>query len=162
MTMINTEEELAVQTFGFTKTVEIAAPIEITFESVLLEIGPESQMPDGKPFPFKLEPWPGGRWYRDLGDNAGHLWGHVQVIKPPKLLEIIGPMPVSFPATNHVQYRLTPQGDGATQLKLTHRAFGFMPKDFLGDMDEGWEYGLKRIDEIAQRLNKQQTKKAGR
>lgn len=162
MTTQATEPDLEMQTFAFSRTVEIAAPIDITFESVLLEIGPESQMPDGKPFPFKLEPWPGGRWYRDLGDNAGHLWGHVQVIKPPRLLELVGPMPVSFPATNHVQYRLTPQGDAATQLKLTHRAFGYMPKGFLDDMGEGWEYGLKRIDEIALRLKKEQTKKVGR
>ena len=41
---------------------------------------------------MKIEPWPGGRWYRDLGNNAGHLWGHVQVIKPPTLLEICGPL----------------------------------------------------------------------
>ena len=40
--------------------------------------------------PFKLEAWPGGRWFRDLGNNAGHLWGHVRVIKPPALLEISG------------------------------------------------------------------------
>ena len=26
--------------------------------------------------PMKIEPWPGGRWYRDLGDNNGHFWGH--------------------------------------------------------------------------------------
>jgi uncharacterized protein YndB with AHSA1/START domain len=152
MTMQATEPDLEIQTFEFSKSVEIAAPIEITWEATLLELGPEGQMPDGKPFPFKFEPWPGGRWYRDLGDNAGHLWGHVQVIKPPKLLEILGPMPVSFPATNHVQYRLTPEGEDVTRLKLTHRAFGYMPKDFLAGMDEGWEYGLKRIDEIAQRL----------
>ncbi|HEX3702577.1 MAG TPA: hypothetical protein VHU82_04550 [Vicinamibacterales bacterium] len=35
-----------------------------------------------------LEAWPGGRWFRDLGDNTGHLWGHVQAIKPPTLPEI--------------------------------------------------------------------------
>jgi len=23
----------------------------------------------------------GGRWFRDIGNNAGHLWGHVQVIR---------------------------------------------------------------------------------
>jgi uncharacterized protein YndB with AHSA1/START domain len=154
MTMQAAEQKLEIQTAEFIKSVEIAAPIEITFEATLLELGPEGQMPDGKPFPFKLEPWPGGRWYRDLGDNAGHLWGHVQVIKPPKLLEIFGPMPVSFPATNHVLYRFTAEGDGVTRLNLTHRAFGYMPKDFLLGMDEGWEYGLKRIDEIAQRLKK--------
>jgi hypothetical protein len=37
--------------------------------------------------PLKIEPWPGGRWYRDLGDNNGHLWGHVQASKRPRLLE---------------------------------------------------------------------------
>ncbi len=31
--------------------------------------------------PMKLEAWPGGRWFRDLGDGNGHLWGHVQAIK---------------------------------------------------------------------------------
>ena len=67
---------------------------------------------------MKLEAWVGGRWFRDLGDNAGHLWGHVQVIKPPKLLEIVGPMMMSFPVASHVQYRLTEQ-PGGTLLKLT-------------------------------------------
>jgi uncharacterized protein YndB with AHSA1/START domain len=156
------EQEMEIQTVEFTKAVDIDASIDITFEATLLELGPEGQMPDGKPFPFKLEPWPGGRWYRDLGDNAGHLWGHVQVIKPPKLLEIIGPMPISFPATNHVQYRFTSEGEGRTRLKLTHRAFGYMPKGFLDGMDEGWEYGLKRIDEIARRLKNDQQKRAKR
>jgi hypothetical protein len=43
---------------------------------------------------MKIEPWPGGRWFHDLGDNIGdnngHLWGHVQAIKKPTLLEITG------------------------------------------------------------------------
>jgi hypothetical protein len=47
-------------------------------------------MPGGKPLPMKIEPWPCGRWYRDLGNNRRHLWGYVQVIKPPTLLEICG------------------------------------------------------------------------
>ena len=144
-------EELAVQMFDFSKSLEIDAPIEITWDAVLAEVGPEGQMPDGKPFPFKLEPWPGGRWYRDLGDNTGHLWGHVQVIKPPKLLEIFGPCFVSYPATNHIQYRLPPQRSG-TLLKVTNRAFGYMPKGFMTDADQGWEHGFKRIREIAERL----------
>ena len=81
-------------------------------------LGPGGEMPDGKPYPMVIEPWPGGRWYRDLGDNAGHLWGHVQVIKPPTLLELCGPMFMSFPAANHVQYRLTAEGNG-TRLNFT-------------------------------------------
>ena len=148
-------EELEVQSFGFCKDIEIAAPIETAFEALLAELGPEGQMPDGKPFPMKLEPWPGGRWYRDLGNNSGHFWGHVQVIKPPTLLEICGPMFVSYPATNHVQYRLTAEGDG-TRLKMTHRLFGQMPKDFMKGGEEGWERGMKRVRDIAERrVNRQ-------
>lgn len=149
--MTANEQPLEVQTFGFTKEVQIAAPAEITFEAVLAELGPESEMPGGKPFPMKIEPWPGGRWYRDLGNNTGHLWGHVQVIKPPMLLEICGPMFVSYPAMNHVQYRLTAEGEG-TRLTITHRAMGYMPKEFMVGAEQGWAYGLERIRQIAGRL----------
>ena len=147
-------EQLEIQSFDFFRELDVAAPIEITFESMLAQLGPESQMPDGKPFPFKIEPWPGGRWYRDLGNDMGHLWGHVQVIKPPTLLEICGPMMVSYPAMNHLQYRLSAQGEG-TRLKFTHRAFGRMPKDFLKGTEQGWDYWARRIGEIAaQRKNR--------
>ena len=57
--------------------------------------------------PMKLEAWPGGRWYRDLGDNNGHFWGHVQAIKRPTLLEITGPLFMSYAAMNNLQYRLS-------------------------------------------------------
>ncbi len=142
MTTETLEQE--VQTLEIRKEIKIEAPIEITFESVLDQIGPESQMPDGKPFPLKIEPWPGGRWYRDLGNDAGHLWGHVQVIKPPTLLEICGPMPMSYPAINHVQYRLKAEGAG-TRLTILHRAMGLIPPEHRDGMPEGWEFGLQRI-----------------
>jgi hypothetical protein len=107
-------------------------------------------MPGGKPFPMKIEPWPGGRWYRDLGNNAGHLWGHVQVIKPPTLLEIIGPMPMSYPALNHVQYRLQAEGQG-TRLTFLHRAMGLILPDHRDGMPDGWAHKLERIRELALR-----------
>ena len=156
MTMQATQEQLDIQSFDYTKEVSIAAPIEITWDAVLAEIGPEGQMPDGKPYPFTFEPWPGGRWFRDLGNNTGHLWGFVQVIKPPKLLEIIGPCFLSYPATNHIQYRLTPEAD-TTRLKITNRAFGYMPRGFMDPSSEGWEFGLRRIDQIALRMKKQRS-----
>jgi uncharacterized protein YndB with AHSA1/START domain len=143
-------EEQTVQTLEIKKEELINAPIEIAFQAMLDEIGPESQMPDGKPLPLKLEPWPGGRWYRDLGNNAGHLWGHVQVIKPPGLLEICGPLPMSYPAVNHLQYRLTAEGNG-TRIKFTHKAMGLIPPEHRDGMPEGWEFALKRIREIAER-----------
>jgi len=151
-----TMEQEAVNTMEIRKEIEIAAPIEIAFQALLDELGPEAQMPDGKTLSMKIEAWPGGRWFRDLGNNAGHLWGHVQVIKPPKLLEIVGPCFLSYPATQHIQYRLTPEGE-STRLKVTNRAFGYMPKGFMEPSSEGWEYGLKRINEIAQRMKKQRS-----
>jgi Activator of Hsp90 ATPase homolog 1-like protein len=149
MSMIDVEPEI--QTITISREITIAAPIEIAFEAMLEEIGPGGEMPGGKPFPMVVEPWPGGRWYRDLGDNAGHLWGHVQVIKPPTLLELTGPMFMSFPALNHVQYRLTAEGD-VTRLKFTHQAMGPIPEQVREGVGLGWEYGLNRIAKIASRL----------
>ena len=153
--------EQEVQTLHIVKDIEIAAPLAITFAAVLEEIGPAGEMPDGKPFPMVIEPWPGGRWYRDLGNNAGHLWGHVQVIKPPTLLELCGPMFMSFPGLNHVQYRLTAEGDG-TRLKITHRALGQIPQEVHEGAGEGWDHGLKRIRAIAERLNSERQEEAKR
>jgi uncharacterized protein YndB with AHSA1/START domain len=142
-----------VHTIDIRKDIFIAAPPEIAFEAVIEELGPGSQLPDGKPFPMKIELWPGGRWYRDLGETGGHkyghLWGHVQAIKAPMLLELVGPMPMSYPAMNHVQYRLTPEASG-TRLSLTHRAIGLIPQEHRDGMPEGWEHGVKRIKEIAE------------
>ena len=104
-------ERQTVNSFEIAKQAEIKAPIEIAFQAVLDVLGPDGEMPDGKPFPMKIEAWPGGRWYRDLGNNSGHLWGHVQVIKPPTLLEICGPLMMSYAAANHLQYRLKAEGN---------------------------------------------------
>src|SRR5438045_1883174 len=96
----------AVQTLRVEKDVFIAATLDIVWESILGEIGGRMGPEGGPEMAMKIEPRPGGRWYRDLGNDAGHLWGHVQVIKPPKVLEICGPLFMSYPAMNHLQYRL--------------------------------------------------------
>jgi uncharacterized protein YndB with AHSA1/START domain len=153
MSMATSTAEHEIQVLSIVKEIAIAAPIEIAFEAVLEEIGPGGQMPDGQPFPRVIERWPGGRWYRDLGNNTGHFWGHVQVIKPPTLLELCGPFFMSSAATNFVQYRLMPEGKG-TRLKLTHQAFGQVPSQARERMPEGWDYMLKRVAEIADRLTK--------
>jgi uncharacterized protein YndB with AHSA1/START domain len=146
----DTREMQSVESFEIHKEIEIAAPIELAFDALLEELGPESQMMDGRPFPMTLEPWPGGRWFRDLGNNAGHLWGHVQVIKPPALLEICGPMPMSYPALNHLQYRLKVEG-ARTRLTLHHRAMGLILPAHRDGMPDGWAYKLERVRAIAQR-----------
>lgn len=153
MSLTEVQEQVSVQSINILRSTQIAAPIEVVFASVLEELGPGSQMPDGKPFPMKIEPWVGGRWYRDLGEmgghKAGHLWGHVQVIKAPTLLELVGPMPMSFPAVNHVQYRLKAES-GGTLLTLHHRAMGLIPAEFRDGMPDGWEHGIKRVKLIAE------------
>jgi uncharacterized protein YndB with AHSA1/START domain len=136
--------------FRIEKEIDVNAPIAVVWESVLEELGPGSQMPDGTPFPLKIEAWPGGRWFRDLGNNTGHFWAHVQVIKPPKLIEFSGPMMMSYPAINHVQYRLTEEG-GRTKVGLVHRAFGDIDASHRDGMNKGWQYKLDRIKVIADR-----------
>jgi hypothetical protein len=152
-----TQFQQSSQTFEIKKEVDIAAPIEIAFESMLEELGPEGQMMDGTSMAFKLEPWPGGRWYRDLGNKSGHLWGHVQVIKPPTLLEIWGPLMMSYPAVNHLQYRFTAQGSG-TKLAFLHRAVGLILPEHREGMPKGWAHWSERIRQRAEQKAQQKKK----
>lgn len=142
-----------VHTLEIRKEILINASPEIAFAALLEELGPGSVMPDGKPFPMKIEPWPGGRWFRDLGEAGGHkyghLWGHVQVIKAPTLLELMGPMPMSYPAMNHVQYRFKPEGS-STRLLFLHRALGLIPPEHRDGMPEGWEHALSRLKTVSE------------
>jgi uncharacterized protein YndB with AHSA1/START domain len=154
----NSNEQHSIETFEIRKEIEISAPIDIAFEAVLDQLGLEGEMPGGKPFPMKIEAWPGGRWFRDLGDNSGHLWGHVQVIKPPTLLEICGPLMMSYAAANNLQYRLTEEGD-ATRIAFVHRAMGAILPEHRDGLPEGWEYWLERIRELAEDKIRKETER---
>lgn len=150
-------ENATTHTLEVRKELLIAATPEIVFASVLEEIGPGSELPDGTPFPMKIEPWPGGRWFRDRGESGGHpfghLWGHVQVIKAPTLLELWGPMAMSYPAINHIQYRIKGEGHAA-RLTLLHRAMGLIEREQREGVNAGWDHGLGRVKEIAERKAK--------
>jgi len=144
----NTTEE-TIHTLHICKEIQVASPVATVFDALLQELGPRSQMPDGTAYPMVFEAWPGGRWYRETGENAGHLWGHVQVIKPPKLIEINGPLFMSYPAISHVQYRLT-ENDNGTNLTLTHRALGLIPAEHREGVEHGWAHTLAYIRDIAE------------
>ena len=135
--MIATAESIADLTLTITQEIHINASLEVTFEALLEQLGPLNARGEGDPMPMKLEPWPGGRWYRDLGDNNGHLWAHVQAIKRPTLLEFAGPLFASYPFVSNVQYRLTEQ-DGETLIKFHHTGFGNIPDDYKTGMKGGW------------------------
>lgn len=143
-----TVTEQTIHTLEFLREEEIAAPIGIVFETILEEMGPNNHTP-GTPMPMKLEAWPGGRWFRDLGNNTGHWWGNVQAIKPPSLLEISGPLFMSQPAISNVQYKLSEE-NGVTRLRFTHRALGYIAfdpqiRDQWTLVEHGWGTMLDRI-----------------
>jgi len=127
-----------------TQEIHVRATLEDIFAALLEQIGPENDTPEGKAMPMKIEPWPGGRWYRDLGDNNGHLWGHVQAIKRPTLLEITGPLFMSYPVVSNVQYRLSAV-DGGTLIKFHHKAFGVIQDEHRQGVGKGWTHILARV-----------------
>ena len=88
--MIPTAQSIEDLTLNVTQEIHVRAPLDVTFAALLEQLGPHNEVTEGTPMPMKIEPWPGGRWYRDLGDGNGHFWGHVQAIKRPTLLEISG------------------------------------------------------------------------
>lgn len=123
----------------------IQAPIEAVFDALVDQLGPEAVTPEGNSLSMELEPFPGGRWYRNLGSDDGHLWGHVQAIKRPTLLELTGPLFMSSAVCNNVQYRLE-ETYGTTTLRLVHSAFGMLPEELRDGMPEGWKDQLDRIE----------------
>lgn len=143
-----------IQTINIVKERTIAAPLAIVWEAMLEEVGPAMANLQEQTMNMKLEPWPGGRYFRDLGEGVGHLWGHVQVIKPPTLLEIVGPMFMSYPVSSHVQYRLSAENDRSTRLAVTHRAFGMIDLDHAPGAQKGWQRIVDRIAERAAKAKK--------
>jgi hypothetical protein len=99
---------------------------------------------------MKLEAWPGGRWYRDLGDGKGHFWATVQSFKPPVLLEFCGPLMMSQPVTNNVIYRLSEQG-GETVIQFSHTAFGPIQPEHREGVNKGWTHIHSKVRERAER-----------
>jgi hypothetical protein len=149
-TVVQPVAEEVVRSFSIKREDRIEASIEIVFETILEQMSHLNVKPDGVPMPMKLEAWPGGRWYRELGNNNGHMWGHVQAIKAPELLEIYGPLFMSVPATSNVQYRLKADGN-ATILQFNHTAMGLIPDDISANVSTGWDNMLKHIRADAER-----------
>ena len=137
------------QTFVITEKIEVRASLEQTFASLLAQMGRLNETPDGKPLPMVLEPRPGGRWYRELGGDNGHLWGFVQSIKRPTLLEIWGPLFMSTAATSNLLYRLTETPEGSL-ITFTHTLVGPFPEDHRQPLTTGWTALHARVRKAAE------------
>ncbi len=136
-------------TLNLTQEIHVSASLDATFAALLEEMGPRNETPEGKPLPMKIEARPGGRWYRDLGEDNGHFWGLVQAIKRPTLLEISGPLFMSSAVISNLQYRLS-EVDGGTLIAFRHTAFGFIPDDYKEGMSKGWTHLLARVRKKAE------------
>jgi activator of Hsp90 ATPase-like protein len=144
--MIPTEQQsIESLSLAINQVIKVNAPLDVTFQALLEEL---QDMPaQNGPMPMKLEPWPGGRWYRDLGNGNGHFWAVVQAIKRPTLLEFSGPLMLSFPVIHNVQYRLAEE-NGVTVITFHHFAFGSISDEHKEGMRQGW---TKINDEARQR-----------
>jgi hypothetical protein len=145
-------EQLSLEqlTLTVTEEIHVRASLETTFETLLEEMGPHNETPYGETLPMKIEPWPGGRWFRDLGDDNGHFWGVVQAIKRPTLLEISGPLFFSAPVVSNLQYRLSP-APGGTLITFRHAALGFVPDEVRNNLGKGWSVLHDRVQRVAER-----------
>jgi hypothetical protein len=144
-------EQLSLEqlTLTVTEEIHVRASLETTFETLLEQMGPHNETPYGEKLPMKIEPWPGGRWFRDLGGDNGHFWGVVQAIKRPTLLEICGPLFMSAPVMSNMQYRLTPV-DGGTLINFRHSALGFVPDEVRKNVGGGWGVLHARVRRLAE------------
>ncbi|MBZ0114181.1 MAG: SRPBCC domain-containing protein [Thermoanaerobaculia bacterium] len=142
------ESELSKLTLQVEEVIRIKASIETSFETLIEQMGQSNEGINGTPMPMRLETFPGGRWFRDLDHDNGHCWGTVQAIRHPDLLEISGPLFMSYPVVNNLQYRLVVDGDD-TLLTLRHTAFGLIPEDHRAGLGRGWHALLERIRDRA-------------
>jgi hypothetical protein len=133
-------------TLDIIQITDIKADIGTVFRSVVHRLGEGSKNAQGESMQMILEEWPGGRWFRDRGNGVGHLWGHVQVIKAPVLLELSGPMFMSYPAINHVEVKLE-QRPGGTHVELRHRAIGMIDPAHRENVTKGWRSILEGVAE---------------
>jgi uncharacterized protein YndB with AHSA1/START domain len=131
----------------------VHASLEDTFAALLEQLGPGNEGGEGRPMPMILEAWPGGRWYRDLDNDNGHLWAHVQAIKRPALLELSGPLFMSHPVANNVQYRLSEES-GGTLIKFRHSGFGLVQDEHRKGVSGGWGHINEKIRKLAEGARK--------
>ena len=113
-------------TLTVTEEIRVRASLEMTFATLLEEMGPHNETPTGET-----------------------LAGVVQAIKRPTLLEISGPLFLSAPVMSNMQYRLTAV-DGGTLISFRHSALGFVPDEVRKDLGTGWSKLHDRVRRVAE------------
>ena len=81
---------------------------------------------------------------RCVADSVGTWELAVQVIKAPTLLELSGPMFMSYPALNHLEVKLN-EANGETKVTLRHRAVGMIDPQHREGVSTGWNGFLESV-----------------
>ncbi len=131
-------------TLNVEQHIDVKASPEKAFAAVLHRLGEGNTRPSGESLQLQLEQKAGGRWYRNRGNGIEHLWGFVQAIKAPELLELSGPMFMSYPAINHVEVKVEP-ASGGSRVHLRHRAIGMIDPEHRKNVGTGWNHMLSNV-----------------
>lgn len=91
-----------------------------------------------KPQYLVLEPEIGGRFYETASDNESWLWATVTGIKFGEQLELMGTFGMDGAVQGLVAFQLQ-ENNGATVVKMTHRAIGDFADDKAARYAEGWQ-----------------------
>lgn len=87
--------------------------------------------------PVKLEPWAGGRFYREWDGGASELYGIVELVSPGKALRLNGSIGGTRAIASLTTIKLE-ESDGATVVSMTHRMAGELAEEDMVDYKAGW------------------------
>jgi len=126
-------------TLQIEREVELRATPEQVFAALSTEIGAwwDHTFAD-EPRGLHLEPYAGGRFYEEFGDNGSALYALVTYAEPDKLLVLSGSMGMRGPVLETVRYELAPCERG-TLLKLAHRVVGEVDDETREIYTTGWD-----------------------
>ncbi len=138
--------------------IRIAAPRERVFEAITRET--HAWFWPGKPDtpnpPSKLEPWIGGRFWRDesatKGEGAGELYATVATIRPPEMLRMVGDFASERAYAGAITIRLEENTASATRVFVTHTCSGDVPDDKVREFDDGWREELDNLKGFVESL----------
>ena len=122
------QDPLKLITMDVAASITIDAPLDRTFRCFVERIGDWLLgYPSRENLDLKLEPYAGGRIYRDLPDGASIWWATVQIYKPNERLDFAGPLFVTAPSLSHVNVEFETEPDGASRVTVHHRTIGETP-----------------------------------
>lgn len=130
-------DTFAVETFAFEVAFFLPVPHQRAYNTFVNEVDHWWSYRMHERARCILEPEVGGRWMQTW-DNGGALFANVLLIDPPRLLRVGGPLAMTRPAHNVVDFAFEPITDGTT-LTVSHRGYGEL-EDEAGQMYlAGWQ-----------------------